>query len=117
MDILIHIGLIVVMTGLYFLLRFSENPFIYASVLVLSLVGLIISITTGVYITDGDTQEFSYISTCGNSSANQCLDTITTTPNKIDLGAWGFVFNLSYLAYFIGSIVFWAYSNRREEEY
>lgn len=117
MDIIIHLSLIVVMTLLFFLLRFSENPFIYASIIVISLVGIIMSITTGVYYVNGEVQQYTYIPTCGNSTANQCIDNIIITEKFVNLGSWAYVFNLSYVGYLIGSIVFWAYSNRREEEY
>ena len=118
MDLLIHISLIVIMTGLFFLLRWSENPFIYAGVLVLSLIGLIMSVTTGVYYIEGETNTYTYQDGCINSTDNKiCIEKITIEPNKTDLGIWKYVFDLSYLGYLIGSIIFWTYSNRREEQY
>lgn len=117
MDILIHLLVILSIAGLFFLLRFSENPLIYGSIIVVASIGLILSLVSGVYLVTGENQQYSYLSTCGNFTADQCIDKIQITPITQDLGVWQFIFNLAYLGFLISSIVFWTYSNPRREEY
>jgi len=117
MDILIHLLIILSIAGLFFLLRFSENPLIFGSIIVVASIGLILSLVSGVYLVTGENHQYNYISTCGNSTANQCIDNIDITPITQDLGVWQFIFNLAYLGFLISSVVFWAYSNPRKEDY
>lgn len=117
MDILIHLTVILSIAGLFFLLRFSENPLIYGSIIVVSSIGLILSLVSGVYLVTGEEQQYTYISTCGNNTSNNCIDKIEITSITQDLGVWKYIFDLAYLGFLIGSIIFWTYSNPRREEY
>ena len=101
MDILIHIGLIVISAFLFFLLRWTENPLIFGSILVISGFGLIISITSGVYI---GTEEFQAI--------NGIISEI-----KTDLGSWKYILDLTYIAFLFSSIVYWTLSRPEKDEF
>jgi hypothetical protein len=116
MDIITHITIITIITGFFFLLRWSENPLIYGSIIIISSIGLIISLISGVYIITGEEQTYTYYDTCDNTTAYNCIDKITTIPQTPDLVLWKYIFNLGYIAYLISAIIFWTLANPKEED-
>ena len=101
MDVLIHLGIVIILAFFMFILRWTENPLIFGSIIVISAVGLIISITSGIYI---GTDEFQVIEG-------------VISEIKTDLGVWAYVFNLSYLAFLISSIVYWTLTKKEYDEF
>lgn len=106
MDITIYLILIVVITLLFVLLKYSLNVFLYVAIIVLACFGLILVLEDGATIQTGVQAVTSYIPTY----------TVTATPITMDLGNWKYILNLTFLSFIIGSSVFWSLDNPRENE-
>lgn len=112
MEILFNLFLILPLIYWFYKLKETSNPYVYIGLLIISSLGLIITINSGPYITTGYTEDYTY-----SPNNSQHIDTITTTPIKQDLGAWSYVILLFYLASLLGSVLYWAFSREKQLDY
>jgi drug/metabolite transporter (DMT)-like permease len=100
MDIFIYILIIVLIVIGFVCLKWSQSPFLFIGLIVLSCLGLILSVSSDAYITTGYTTTVT--------SSNPDTYTTTITPIKDELGVWQYIFHLQFLAGIICAVVFWS---------
>lgn len=109
MDINIFILLIIVIVLFFVTLKYSMNIFLYAGIVVLSVIGLLLTFTQGVDVIKG------YNTTIINSDI-QNLE-VHTTPIYNNLESWEYVFYLTFISFMIGGVIFWTMDNPRERDH
>lgn len=112
MEILLNLLFILPIIYWFYKMRETQNPYIYAGVLVLAALGTIITISSDPYITQGYTEDYTYTA---SGSGGQHIETITVEPIKQDLGAWSYVLLLFYLMSMLGSVIYWSLRGENNE--
>lgn len=92
MDILYNLFLIIPMMWFFYNLNNTKNTFVYVGILILSCLGLLISVFSTAYLGTG----------------NYTYQERILTQIIIDFGAWSYILTLFYLSSLLGIIVFWA---------
>lgn len=105
MDIIFNLSLVAIILILFFLLRYSENVYLYVGIIMFSVTGLVITVSSPLYIEVGVNESYVY--------ENTTLVNIEKTPIKQDLEMYNYIFQLFYLMTMIGSIIYWSISNPR----
>lgn len=111
MEILLNLLLILPIIYWFYKLKETSNPYVYIGLIILSCIGLLITITSDPYITTGYNEGYTYT---GN---NTHPDTVEVTPIKQDLGVWSYVLLLFYLVSLLGSVIYWTLSREKALDY
>lgn len=114
MDIIFNLVLVGVVIFLFFLLRYSENPYLYVGIIMFSITGLVISVSSPLYLEIGVNETYTYNQNTSPSESVQ-IKNIITEPIKQDLDMYNYIFQLFYLMTMIGGVIYWSLSTARTE--
>lgn len=101
-----HLVLILPIMYWLFKTRETKNPFIYVGIIVISLLGVIITLNSTTYITTGYYTTF-------NETGSLYPD-VYSYPITEDLSGWNYILMLFYIFSFIGGVLYWAFNNENK---
>ncbi len=108
MDIYFNLFLLIIIVLGFILLKYTANPYLYVGLILVSAFGFIFAVTTPLYYVDGMTTDIVYNGTIAIGSISG--------PIKIDMSTYDWVMQVFYMMTLIGSIIYWAYDNRKEQD-
>lgn len=116
MEFIIYLILILSIIALFISTNYYYAPIIYATVIVFSLFGLLMAISSPIEVETGElTEIYNYNSSCINTSSNSnCLESIDKEIKYEKVPLINEAMILLFISFLITSIFRWA--NDREEE-
>lgn len=114
MDFIIYLILILSIIALFVVTNYYYAPIIYGTVIVLSLFGFIMSLSSPIEVETGEfTEVYNYTSSCGNTTGD-CIESINTVTQYEKVPLINEAISLLFIAFFITAIYIWVIENKEE---